>query len=499
MNNGVLQFTLGLEASNFLRELGISSRAVAGVAAIAEGVRMAANKMWGAIDQGAALEGLAARTDQSVQSLYRMEEGFKAVGLGADAVPGVIMRMQRSLSGVNEMGQKTNHIFAALGLNMAQLRDSSAETQINAIARALAKLGTSNATGVASQLFGRGASGDMLQIARAKQEYDRVMTATKGDSLVFGAMAKAWQEIKGDVEIFDSHIHATWAAIASGITPELQKVLKQINELTAMWGPGIAGAFQFGDIKELLEDALMAGFEQGGYYGKKILEGLAVGFGDLIYAALKIAFEDVLPILWNGIKNAYALGASLSMQKSKENNIKLYGEREADALQDNDPKMGAHWHDLATQAQVDVESQKGFRQKTIEEGAGDFAAHIADAMKTGAEAIEKGIEDGMKSYGKDDPNRPHAAADRLNALIAKDSAKWTKLHPEPPPKKNPPPISTENHYRPEFTSFEKMGFVMGGLPNPMARTEDLLKQIRDVLKSESGTGPAPAQLLTNAV
>jgi hypothetical protein len=203
---GVLEFALGLKSSEFLSELGVSSRAIVAVGAAMEGLKFTAEKVWAAVEQGAALKELADRTNQSTESLYRMEEGFKGVGLGAEAVPGMILKMQRALSGVNEMGEKTGFVFTQLGLNMTKLRGESAEQSLNEIGAALAKMGTNNAAGAASAIFGRFGAGDILQLARGMQEYQRVMNATKGDATVFGAMADAWSDIKNDAVIFGSHL-----------------------------------------------------------------------------------------------------------------------------------------------------------------------------------------------------------------------------------------------------------------------------------------------------
>ena len=154
MNSGVLQFTLGLSTEKFLSNIGVGSRAVLTFAAMGEAANFSMGKMMEAVNRGAALGALAARTNQSAQSLYGLEMGFKGVGLSADAVPGLILRIQKSLSGVNEMGARTDLIFSQLGLNMKLLRDSSAATQITTIASALSKLGTSGAAVAASQLSG---------------------------------------------------------------------------------------------------------------------------------------------------------------------------------------------------------------------------------------------------------------------------------------------------------------------------------------------------------
>ena len=470
MNAGVLQFALGIETSGFISKLGVGEGKVLSFAAAMEGVKFGAEHMWEAIEKGAALESLAARTDQSAQSLYRLEMGFKGVGLGADAVPGLIMRMQKSLSGVNEMGDSTAQVFQQLGLDMDSLSNSSAETQINAIAGALSQMGTNNAAGVASKLFGRFGAGDILTIARSMQEYQRVMSETRGDASVFGAMAEAWQEIKGDAEIFESHINAVWAAIASGITPQLHKVMDEINHFMGNMGPAIAEAFQFGQIHVLLSDALLAGLEQAGNFGARMFSALAAGFGSAIVTVIM----DIIPILakeiFNGLSSAVNMLESEIVKgilKAIDKVYSLTGRGDSDAAKNNRSKIG----------QVnDFENSLG----QVQAGENKEAINgLIQATLKGAQDAMKSLVDDWKSTGGNDP---HASLDKLNTDLSRLAGAWNKTHNDEigGQKKNQPP-ELPSHYKPEWTSLEKIGFVMSGLQNPLNTTNNLLSQIRDVV------------------
>jgi hypothetical protein len=502
MNSGVLQFSLGLATGGFLNPLNSATGKLVGFIGTAISLGAVVEGVMGAIEKGAALEGLSARTNQSAQSLYGLEAGFKAVGLSADAVPGLIMRMQKSLSGVNETGERTENIFAQLGLNLAQLRNMSSAAQITTIAGALSKLNTNAATGAASALFGRFGAGDILQIARSMQEYQRVMNATKGDASVFGAMAHAWQEIVGDVEIFDSHIQAIWAGIASGITPELHKVMGEVNDFIANLGPAIAGAFQFGQVSTLFQDALMAALEQASYYGARVFEAMAVGLGDAIYAAMNIALTDFLPEYVNGVKNAAKL-ASLYLVSEGADSDKANAQKHlAGATTDKDKNFWQERIDYDNQSMVAAAQETS---KILNAGGEDFHKHLLAATNDAGDAFAKGVTDVIKDWQSTaDPNAPHKATDKLQTDIQNLAGAWLSKHPETADGKGdsiPPP----NHYKREFTSLEKMGFVMGGSSNFMKRSEDLLSQLVNgmktlISKTPSGTlGSVPGAGFTSLI
>lgn len=494
MSAGVLQFAIGIETSKFLEKLGASAREVVGFAAAVEVGHFAIDKMWEAVNQGAALEGLSARTNQTTQSLYGLQMGFKAVGLSGGEVPGLIMRMQKSLSGVNEMGESTGLVFARMGLDLKQLRGQTAAQQIETIAGSLKKFSTTDATGLASKLFGRFQAGDFLQISRSLDEYHRVMAETKGDASVFGAMAKAWQEIKGDAEIFESHINAVWAAIASGITPKLHKAFEEVNNLTKNLGPALAGAFEAGGITTLLKDSLLAALEQGGYYGERIFEALAIGFGDALFTAMKVAMDDFLPMFWNALKNGAKYDQSKLVESAARSNAQYFEQRAGDAGKAGDKESQSKYLKEATKEWGVVSGELKYQADLIDGDSKNFHQHLSNAFKTAGDGMQQMVEDVVKSWSATaDPKKPHAALDKLSADAAKFAAAWVKNHPESSSTDdNENGLKLENHYKPEYTNFEKMGFVMSGLGNPMKRAEDLLQQIVNKLPGKNEPMPTPA-------
>ena len=186
----VLEFALGLQTSDFLKELGISSHELLSFAGIAEIAHSSFERMSSAIERGAHLEDLSARTGESVANLYQLEEAFKRAGLAADSVPDTILRVRKALSGVNELGGETNSIFAALGLDRASLAKDDPIDAIQKISGALSRLNVNDAAGAASGLFGRNGAGDILQLANNAQAVATALGHSKIEADLFAANSK---------------------------------------------------------------------------------------------------------------------------------------------------------------------------------------------------------------------------------------------------------------------------------------------------------------------
>ena len=118
----VLEFTLGLQVNKFLEGMNLGAGSIISMAKVSEGLKVVMEGVWGQIEKGAALNDLSKRTGETVGTLFQLQKGFVAAGLGADAVGGAIFMLNKSLGGVNEMGEKTEDIFHKAGLSVADLK-----------------------------------------------------------------------------------------------------------------------------------------------------------------------------------------------------------------------------------------------------------------------------------------------------------------------------------------------------------------------------------------
>lgn len=535
MSAGVLQFSLGLTAGGFMGVLdkatskvgGLSRAALSlpglgtalgGAIASVSSLHAMVEGVFGAIERGAALEHLSKRTDTTVESLFKLQKGFKAAGLDAENVGPMIFKMQKALGGVNEYGEDTKSIFFRMGLSIEQLKKLKAPEQFQQIAAALGKLNSSSAANAASTIFGREGAGNMVQLSRSTAEFSEAMKKAQADAELFARNAASFAKLERGLNSLKAKTQTLFAGMAEGAAPAIQMVVDMFNkiDLTAVGRKigrvftAFTQAFKTGGLTELLSASLAAAFETAGYYGARIFATLAAGLGHAVGSALYIAFSDVLPMLWNGINNAAKLAASVVQQKT---HISMAEGYEAEANKINkaghgDDYKGAFGDDFSPKelrekaakeralAAADAQTQS----QLLNQGTADFRKGIAQAQKDLQQELTSLFADIQKTWADSaDPNRPHAAQDKLAALIDKYSKMVVNIPDEPDKtgKGNLDLTSTKSGYKFEATSLEKMGFVMGGLGNPLKRSEELLLQI--VNNTRPGKSPAPAVTLENKI
>ncbi len=220
----VLEFSLGIEISEFLRNIGVASSATLSLASIAETVGMGFEHLNDAINEGAALRGLSSATGESVARLYQFRQGLEAIGGQTESLPMFFMEVQKALSGVNELGQRTDILFTQLGLSLANLRAMDTIDALTTMAGALSKLNPNQAAGVAEQLFGRFQAQSILQMMRNMP----LFSSASGESANTGALlqkfADSFELVKKDAAEIESDFLGIWVSIAGNITPSLDQL-----------------------------------------------------------------------------------------------------------------------------------------------------------------------------------------------------------------------------------------------------------------------------------
>ena len=262
---GVLNFTLGMQASQFLgglnaagggmnRLLGVTA-AVAGAFGALTGLGEGLAGVMREINQGASKLDLSRRTGESVKSLTVLSYGFEQVGLSADGAVPLIAQMQKALGGMNEQGEPTNKVFEQLGLNIEELKGLDAPAAIQAITGKLAGLDKSTATNLAGKIFGRSGAGDALQIARSGSEFGDAIAEAEAYANTVARNAAAWKAIGDTITSIKLKSRGFFANIAEGATPGMQMFLDEINKV------------DFSDFGKRLGQALAGGaqaFKEGG-------------------------------------------------------------------------------------------------------------------------------------------------------------------------------------------------------------------------------------------
>jgi len=232
---GVLEFTLGLQVNKFLEGMNIGSAAVISLAKAGEALKATFEAVWGQIEKGAALNDLSKRTGESVGTLFQLQKGFVAAGLGADAVGGAIFMLNKSLGGVNEMGEKTDDIFKQAGLSVGDLKKAGGSGAMTAVLEKMSKMSQSGATKLAASVFGRGEAANMVQLSRSMDEFRDGMKRAEVQAKVFERVAEVFDTIEKAVARVKDKLAPVFLVIAEHIAPAMEKVLAMVNIICMIW------------------------------------------------------------------------------------------------------------------------------------------------------------------------------------------------------------------------------------------------------------------------
>lgn len=450
---GVLSFALGLESSAFATGLDRAGTRLLAFLSVGKGLEIAFKGIWGAIEHGAALNDLSARTGESVKNLYQLQEAFKVVGIGADAVPSMILRLQKALSGMTDEGESTERLFKAMGLDMDKLKSLDAPSQFIALGNALRTLNRESMAGAAAKLFGREGAGNMLQLTRDMQGFRDAITDSAAEAAVFARAAAAFDKVGDTISRIKGRLMGMWAGIAEGLIPQLQKALNWIKELDLVGlghriGSALATGFNLitsGRLFELLSLGLMAAIEKAGSYALATINGIGAAIGTVLRQTMAALQEEwskpggkgLGAALGSGIAaNIYSALAAIDRQNAKmgapgaSKRAAQYEVLAASALENN----AKAWGELDP-SQIDAILKRGFS------GSG----------KAFVEAFEKSL--GGSST---------VLSDRLVKLFQRfwtDSAMQAGP-PDAPGKRNASDfLNVGKALKPDVTALEKIGFI----------------------------------------
>jgi len=223
-----LNFSLGLATTGFLSPLGGARAALAGFIGLATGGAGVIAGMFNEINRGGNLQDLSNRTGETVGNLFKLQEAFDQSGVSAGNVGTILLKFQKSLSGVGEMGENTAEAFQALGLSVEQLRGLSSPEALLRVFESLNKLDRNSATGVSNTLFGRGAGGDILQLARDTKDFAKALEDSERQAQLFQRHAAAFDRLGDSFKDIKREVRGLLAGLAADITPALQGILDSI-------------------------------------------------------------------------------------------------------------------------------------------------------------------------------------------------------------------------------------------------------------------------------
>ena len=247
----------------------------------------------GALRLGGELDDLSNRTGQTVGNVLILRKAFQLAGLGADSVGTLTNRLQKSLSGVNEKGESTRELFAALGLNLEKLKGTDAVSQFQAIGDAINRLpNAADRTAVAMQIFGK-SGGEVLQLFRDPNTFNQATESLGRQTGILQRNAAFFGAIEDKADRIKDKIQGFFVGVDDRIGLRLYALLDKL------------GSFDLTKLGQSFGDGINKGIDAlYGFFAdpKKITAFLVNGF---TYAALSAGnvLVGVFRLVQDGFKN----------------------------------------------------------------------------------------------------------------------------------------------------------------------------------------------------
>jgi hypothetical protein len=185
----------------------------------------------GAMDFGSQMEILAARTGQTVRDMVVLGRAFEMAGMGADNMGLMINRLQKAISGVNEMGKPTKSAFAALGLDAGDLQGKSFEDQLTKLAEGFARIpDAAQRSAVAMDLFGR-SGGQMLMLLTKEGLLKNAADDTGRFASRMQDLAPKFHDADNALSLMGSRMKEMWSVAVEQWLPVLTKIGEVIKGL----------------------------------------------------------------------------------------------------------------------------------------------------------------------------------------------------------------------------------------------------------------------------
>jgi hypothetical protein len=487
---GVLEFTLGLQASEFLSGLGLAQGHILSLAGAGEMLHKAFEKVFQAFEQGAALEHLSRRTGETVGNFYRLQQGLQAAGASAESLPSMLFMMQKSLGGVSEMGESTADVFHKLGLNISELKRLGPAEAFGKIMERMGTMSQESAVKASSMIFGRMGAGTAVQVSRSSSEFGQEFKDAARQAEIFERAGAAFAKIQRTILNIKDEIAGFWAGIAEGAAPAVQTVLDWLRkiDLTSIGTRigkvlgAITEAIASGEGTALLKESFEAAFEQIGNYAMRMFNGV---FAVLVTRITQVAAE--MPKIFGVIAPGITAALTGSI-KTFAGEMLLTLSNAAQALGQNKLAMTL----ARSGADVAASSSRGSDEAAAKAKSGlneILMGTVADMGELGS-AFKGAWNDTGSPFGTDSTAKLQAHLGKLMARVGTaGSSEGARASDEDVN------FGKGLTHRTEGNAFEKMGFVMGGGGGPIqdvvkntARTADAIDQLREVIEYNNSHG-----------
>lgn len=176
------------------------------------------------LEFGRQLEITSMRTGQAVKDVVILGAAFKKVGMDADDVGKLVNKLQKALSGVNEMGESTAGVLRQLGLSQSELKDSTAIEQVQLLARGFQRIeDPARRAAIAMSLFGR-EGGQMIGLLSNPAILDGAVAGASRIGQRMQDNSAAFKEALDGIEKIKSRMKELWVVATVQLLPAINMV-----------------------------------------------------------------------------------------------------------------------------------------------------------------------------------------------------------------------------------------------------------------------------------
>jgi hypothetical protein len=255
-----------------------------------------------AIQVGARLDDLAARTGLAAGQARILEKAFVLAGMSADQVGPVINKMQKAIVDAGSGSGAASESFQRLGLSAAQLSGLTADEQIRAIGAAISALeNPTDRAAAAMDLFGR-AGGQLLPLFADAGTLNEAANFIGDQAEILTRNAAMFGKAADYLEAIGEKLGGLFIGVADNLVPAIMPMLEALASID------LAGLGQ--DFGEGIAFALTA-----------ITSGQ---IGNLLTAQLKLSGAQFINTLVSGLLGLLTI-VSTTFQQIPENFVTLLG------------------------------------------------------------------------------------------------------------------------------------------------------------------------------
>lgn len=251
-------------------------------------------KLKKAFNLGSELEQVSRRTGMLVGSLYQVRAAALRSGVEFESVGGSINKMQKAISGVNELGRNVSGAFDDLGLSLEELRRMSPEEQFQVIGTAIGSLKNPvDQASAAMDIFGKSGA-ELLKIFNNPNVHLDLGKPLTGVAKIMQTYGASMDAVNMGLKRIGTVIDGFYRGIAGPVSTVLLPLLNRINSMDlsgyglkfgqsiAMGVRALYNAFEGGRLPELMRLSVKVAFQQAGNTLFTMLPRLGKAMSDLM-------------------------------------------------------------------------------------------------------------------------------------------------------------------------------------------------------------------------